>query len=65
MYGAYPGLSDDQIATLESGGTRRTVRAGELLVREGYRSNDFFVILSGKVAVTAEDESGEPHVINV
>lgn len=65
MYGAYPSLSDDQIATLESGGTRRTVHAGELLVREGCRSDDFFVILSGKVAVTVEDESGQPHVIRV
>src|ERR1700721_3280079 len=38
IYGAYPRLSDDQIATLEAGGARRAVDAGEKLVREGERS---------------------------
>src|SRR6476469_10139843 len=52
IYGAYPRLSDDQIATLEAGGARRTVDAGELLVREGKRVDNFFVILAGKVAVS-------------
>jgi hypothetical protein len=32
--GAYPRLSDDQIATLEAGGARRAVDTGETLVRE-------------------------------
>src|ERR1700682_4926750 len=50
IYGAYPRLSDDQIATLEAGGARRAVDTGEMLVREGERSHYFFVILSGKVA---------------
>ena len=58
IYGAYPRLSDDQIATLEAGGARRTVDTGETLVREGERSDDFFVILSGKVAVTTTDDAG-------
>ena len=65
MYGAYPRLSDDQIATLEAGGARRAVETGEMLVREGERSDYFFVILAGKVAVTATDDAGKPHVIRV
>ena len=65
IYGAYPRLSDDQIATLEAGGARRAVKAGEKLVREGERSDYFFVILSGKVAVTATDDAGNRHVIRV
>jgi thioredoxin reductase (NADPH) len=65
IYGAYPRLSDDQIATLESGGARRTVKAGETLVREGERCDYFFVILSGKVAVATADDAGNPHVIRV
>ena len=28
IYGAYPRLSDDQIATLEAGGARRAVNSG-------------------------------------
>jgi thioredoxin reductase (NADPH) len=65
IYGAYPRLSDDQIATLEAGGARRAVKAGEKLVREGERSDYFFVILSGKVAVTTTDDEGNRHVIRV
>ncbi|MDF3340977.1 FAD-dependent oxidoreductase [Mycolicibacterium septicum] len=65
MYGAYPRLSDDEIATLEVGGARRTVDTGETLVREGEPSDYFFVILSGKVAVTMTDEAGNRHVIRV
>ena len=65
IYGAYPRLSDDQIATLEAGGARRAVDAGETLVREGECSDYFFVILSGKVAVTTTDDAGNRHVIRV
>jgi thioredoxin reductase (NADPH) len=65
IYGAYPRLSDDQIATLEAGGARRAVDTGETLVREGERSDYFFVILSGKVAVTTTDDAGNRHVIRV
>src|ERR1700726_2228506 len=65
IYGAYPRLSDDQIARLEAGGARRAGKAGEKLVCEGERSDYFFVILSGKVAVTTTDDAGNRHVIRV
>src|ERR1700687_4785288 len=45
IYGAYPRLSDDQIARLEAGGARRAVQAGEKVVREGEGSHCFFGIL--------------------
>ena len=54
--GAFPRLTDDQVASLETGGTRRSVHAGEVLIREGAPSHDFFVILSGKVAIIDEGE---------
>jgi thioredoxin reductase (NADPH) len=63
--GAYPRLSDHQIATLELGGSRRAVHTGELLVREGHRCNQFHVILSGMAVITAQDESGAPQLIRV
>lgn len=63
--GAYPRLTDQQIAALEVGGSRRTVTAGEVLVREGHRSDEFFVILSGMAAITAQDETGTPRLIRV
>src|SRR5580692_9531140 len=65
VYGAYPRLSDDQVATLEAGGARRTVSQGELLVREGERADDFFIILSGKVAVSIVDDAGNRRVTRV
>lgn len=65
IYGAYPRLSDMQIATLETGGERRSVDRGEILVREGTPSEHFYVILSGKVAVTTVDPLGEQRTLRV
>jgi thioredoxin reductase (NADPH) len=65
VYGAYPRLSDDQIATLKAGGTSRAVTRGETLVREGTRTNNFYVILTGKVAIVTTDEWGECHILRV
>lgn len=64
-YGAYPRLSDDQMLTLEAGGARRAVDTGDTLVREGERSDYFYVILSGKVAITTTDDAGNRQVIRV
>jgi thioredoxin reductase (NADPH) len=63
--GAYPRLSDDQIKTLAVGGIRRPIQRGDILVREGTRSDQFFVILCGKVAIIAEDETGKHRIIRV
>ncbi|WP_240431024.1 FAD-dependent oxidoreductase [Mycobacterium kyogaense] len=65
IYGAYPRLSEMQIATLETGGERREVSRGEILVREGAPSENFYVILSGKVAVVSVDPLGEERTIRV
>ncbi|HEX3547960.1 MAG TPA: FAD-dependent oxidoreductase [Mycobacterium sp.] len=65
IYGAYPRLSDDQILTLEAGAAHRAVDRGATLVREGERTENFYVILSGKVAILTCDERGEPHVLRV
>lgn len=65
IHGAYPRLSETQIATLESGGERRPVAPGEILVREGTQSQSVYVILSGKVAVITVDPRGEQRTIRV
>lgn len=65
LFGAYPRLTEDQIATLRAGGTRRAVEVDEILIREGTRSAELFLILSGKVAIVTDDESGERQVLRV
>ncbi len=59
MYGAYPRLTDNQIAALAAGGVRRRVKVGEVLYREGEGDCDFFVIVSGKVALIQDSGAGE------
>jgi thioredoxin reductase (NADPH) len=49
--GAFPRLSEEQIARLSTQGERRTTDAGEVLFAEGEEGYDFHVILEGKVAV--------------
>ena len=62
--GAFPRLTDEQIRTLGEGGERRPVQAGEVLYAQGGRAAEFFVILSGKVAVT-EGTEGDTKVVRV
>jgi thioredoxin reductase (NADPH) len=49
--GAFPRLTDGQIAKLADRGERRPTRPGQVLYREGDESPDFYVVLEGKVAV--------------
>jgi thioredoxin reductase (NADPH) len=62
--GAYPRLTEDQIATLSRYGQRRRTHAGEILFREGDERYDFFVVLEGTVAIVA-DYGGENRLIAV
>ncbi|MFW3169212.1 Na+/H+ antiporter NhaA [Geodermatophilus sp. CPCC 206100] len=52
--GAYPRLSDEQLALLERSGTRRRYAAGETVFREGDPGYDFAVVLSGAVAMVED-----------
>lgn len=51
IYGAYPRLSDDQMARLAQRGRRHPVEAGEVLIREGEQCETFYVVVSGSVAI--------------
>ncbi|MET7543807.1 FAD-dependent oxidoreductase [Streptomyces sp. NPDC005507] len=65
VYGAYPRLSDDQIARLAEHGDRRPVHPGDVLIREGERCETFFVVLSGSVAVVEDHGTPDEHVLRV
>jgi thioredoxin reductase (NADPH) len=49
--GAFPRLTDEQIALLSQHGERTTVPTGHRLFAAGERCDRFFVVLSGKVGV--------------
>jgi thioredoxin reductase (NADPH) len=63
--GAYPRLTDDQIARLAAEGRRRHVVAGEVLFREGDERYDFYVVLRGRVAMVDQFGLPEERVIAV
>jgi hypothetical protein len=49
--GAYPRLSDEQLAALRRHGQRRAIRPGDVVIADGDRDRDFTVVLAGRVAV--------------
>jgi thioredoxin reductase (NADPH) len=63
--GAFPRLSEEQIAKLSARGERRRVEAGEVLFRDGDRRWDFFVVLEGKVAIVGDYGCAEEQLIAV
>jgi thioredoxin reductase (NADPH) len=63
--GAYPRLSDAQIATLTSQGDRRGTQPGEILFEEGERDCDFYVVLAGHVASVEGHGTHEERIISV
>ncbi|MGK5113241.1 Na+/H+ antiporter NhaA [Geodermatophilus sp. CPCC 205506] len=63
--GAYPRLSDQQLALLERHGYRRWYEAGETVFREGDPGYDFTVVLSGAVAMVEDHGRAGQRVIAV
>ena len=64
VFGAFPKLTDEQVEALKVEGTRRATARGEVLFREGDLTCDFFVILSGLVAIV-DGYGREDRVISV
>jgi thioredoxin reductase (NADPH) len=54
--GAFPTLSDEDLAILASAGRRVVLRRGDTLYRAGDASNDFFAVLSGLVEIADRGE---------
>ena len=65
LQGAYPRLSDAQIAALAAHGRRRSTQPGEVLFAEGDRDCDFFVVLAGRVASVEGHRTPAERVIAV
>ncbi len=63
--GDHPRLDEAQLARFERFGTRRTVSRGDVLYRPGDATYDFFVVLSGAVAVVAYPAGSDRPVVRV
>jgi CRP/FNR family cyclic AMP-dependent transcriptional regulator len=61
----FQGLRDEELRELSSRAQRRSLQAEETFIREGGRSDELFVILSGKVKVYLTDANGRKHVVDV
>lgn len=59
---AFPALTDEQLATLESLGTRRKVNRGEIIYKAGQRDVPFNLVLSGELEVL-ESRDGEEQIL--
>ena len=55
---AFPRLGDELIEVLDAAGRRRPLKEGELLFQTGDQVSEFFVVLSGRVAIV--DGYGRP-----
>ena len=65
LQGAFPRLSDAQIAALDAQGQRRPIQPDDVLFAEGDRDCGFFVVLAGRVASVEGHGTPEERVIAV
>src|SRR6201997_91549 len=65
LQGAFPRLSDAQIAALDAQGERRLIQPDDVLFAEGDRDVGFFVVLAGRVASVEGHGTPEERVIAV
>src|SRR4051812_27495989 len=61
----FPRLTEEQLELLESVGERRAVSTGDMLFRAGDATYDFFVVLSGRVAIVDDLGCDTERVIGV
>ena len=65
LHGAFPPLSEAQIARLAPRGRSQATKVGDVLCREGTTCNDFVVILEGKVAIVEGVGTADEHIIGI
>src|SRR5262245_60433425 len=58
----YPTLTTAELAVVESFGSRREIRVGELLYHSGDVANSFFAVVSGLVTIV-NDASGNEEIV--
>jgi small-conductance mechanosensitive channel/CRP-like cAMP-binding protein len=56
-------LSDDELVTLASKVRRQHFGRGEVLVRQGDEGDSFFIITTGRVAISVKDDRGRSSIV--
>jgi CRP-like cAMP-binding protein len=59
LRGAFPRLTDAQLAAIAARAERRPTRVGDVLFHEGDTGYDFFVVAAGMVAVSSDHGTEE------
>ena len=59
----FQNLDDDQLAALAARGTYCTATAGQIVCRQGERSDGLYVVITGRVAISRPDPEG--HMVGV
>jgi CRP-like cAMP-binding protein/membrane protease YdiL (CAAX protease family) len=59
----FSGLSRRELARIERACSERTLRQGEVLIREGDRGDEMYVLLSGGAEVLRKDARGAEYVV--
>ena len=61
----FEGLSPADLARLAAGTTRRRLRTGEALFRQGERSSGFYAVVHGRIALTARSPGAGERVTEI
>ncbi len=65
LNGAFPHLTDAQLAGIATKAEHRTTKAGDILYREGDLNYDFYVVAAGMVAIVSDYNSADESVFAV
>jgi CRP/FNR family transcriptional regulator, dissimilatory nitrate respiration regulator len=61
----FEGLSADELARVAAGTTRRRLRRGEVLFRQGEPATGFHAVVNGRIALTARSAGGTERVTDI
>jgi CRP-like cAMP-binding protein len=61
----FSGLSNAELARVSAGATRRRLRRGEVLFRQGDPSTGFHAVVHGRIALTARSARGRERVTDI
>ena len=59
----YPRLSEEMMARVRNYGEEEAVAPGQVLFRRGDRRADFFVVVTGEIAIVRQSDTGGDEIL--